>query len=68
MLCAGKRRQASNRTQQQIDTEDREAIEDREDCVEAEDQLATWPEGGSFEEEAAAGNSSHDGITVVDID
>ena len=67
-LCAGKRGQAANRTGQQIDTEDREAIEGRKDTVETEDQLATGKEGEGSEEEAAAGNSSHDVITVVYID
>ena len=65
-LCAGKRGQAANRTGQQIDTEDREAIEGRKDTVETEDQLATGQEWGISEEVAAAGNTNN--VVIVDIE
>ena len=64
--CAGKGRQAANRIGQGNDTQDREDTEDKEDTGVAEDELVTYQEGNSSEEEAAEGNINN--VVIVDIE
>jgi hypothetical protein len=53
-------------TGQGNNTEGREDTEEREDTDETGDQLATYREGGSSEEEASEGNKKN--VVFVDIE